>query len=243
MNMEETKVPQHIAIIMDGNGRWAKKRLMPRIYGHRHGVETIKKISIHAHERGVKVLTVYAFSTENWSRPQEEVNFLLRLPGEFFKSFLPQLQERNIKLAHIGDASRLPQDARQMLEKGLQETENNTGMILNIAINYGSRQEITQACQTIAKKVAQGELAVESIDEQLIDQHLMTTFLGDLAEPDLMIRTSGELRISNFLLWQLSYTELYFTDVYWPDFSPDDFDQAIKEYARRQRRYGKVKSS
>ncbi len=243
MNMEDKKIPQHIAIIMDGNGRWAKKRMMPRIYGHRHGVETIKKITSHAHKRGVKVLTVYAFSTENWSRPKDEVNYLLKLPGEFFNSYITQLQEKNIRLSHIGDASRLPRDAQEMLEKGLRETENNTGMILNIAINYGSRQEITHACKTIAKKAAQGELDPETIDENTIEEYLMTNFLGNLAQPDLMIRTSGELRLSNFLLWQLSYTELYFTDVYWPDFGPADFDKAIEEYSKRQRRYGKVKSS
>ncbi|MBG9985292.1 isoprenyl transferase [Facklamia sp. DSM 111018] len=240
MNHDLEKIPKHVAIIMDGNGRWAKKRMMPRVFGHRKGVETLKEIVIRANELGIKILTVYAFSTENWSRPEDEVNFLLNLPKDFFDSFLPQLNKNNVKVDYIGDANRLPEETQAIMQEGLAQTSKNTGMILNIALNYGSRQEITQAVQLIATKVAQGELMPNAIDEELIDAHLMTHFLGEYSAPDLMIRTSGELRLSNFLLWQLAYSEFYFTDILWPDFKPEQFDEAIIEYSKRKRRFGKV---
>ncbi|WP_438940301.1 isoprenyl transferase [Facklamia lactis] len=240
MNHDLEKIPKHVAIIMDGNGRWAKKRMMPRVFGHRKGVETLKEIVIRANELGIKILTVYAFSTENWSRPEDEVNFLLNLPKDFFDSFLSQLNKNNVKVDYIGDANRLPEETQAIMQEGLAQTSNNTGMILNIALNYGSRQEITQAVQLIATKVAQGELIPNEINEELIDAHLMTRFLGAYSAPDLMIRTSGELRLSNFLLWQLAYSEFYFTDILWPDFKPEQFDEAITEYSKRKRRFGKV---
>lgn len=240
--MQDTRTdrPHHVAIIMDGNGRWAKKRHMPRVFGHKKGVETLKKITIRAHELGIKVLTVYAFSTENWSRPEEEVNFLMKLPKEFFDSFLPELMKHNVRVTTIGDPSRLPQETQALMQEGLDRTAANTGMILNIALNYGGRQELVQASQAIALQVLEGQLDPSAIDEDLLSQYLMTHPLGDYQDPDLMIRTSGELRLSNFLLWQLAYSEFYFTDVLWPDFTPAEFDQAIEAYQKRQRRYGKV---
>lgn len=234
------KIPQHVAIIMDGNGRWAKKRLMPRFMGHRKGVETLKEIVMRANEIGVKVLTVYAFSTENWSRPEEEVNYLMNLPKDFFNSFLPQLMENHVKVTCIGQVEKLPAETHAIMREGIEKTANNQGMILNIALNYGSRQEITLACQEIARQVQEGSLKPADITEDTISQALMTSFLGDLAQPDLMIRTSGELRLSNYLLWQLAYAEFYFTDVLWPDFNSAEFDLAITAYNQRQRRYGKV---
>ena len=240
--MQDTRTdrPHHVAIIMDGNGRWAKKRHMPRVFGHKKGVETLKKITIRAHELGIKVLTVYAFSTENWSRPEEEVNFLMKLPKEFFDSFLPELMKHNVRVTTIGDPSRLPQETQALMQEGLDRTAANTGMILNIALNYGGRQELVHASQAIAHQVLEGQLDPSAIDEDLLSQYLMTHPLGDYQDPDLMIRTSGELRLSNFLLWQLAYSEFYFTDVLWPDFTPAEFDQAIEAYQKRQRRYGKV---
>lgn len=240
--MQDTRTdrPHHVAIIMDGNGRWAKKRHMPRVFGHKKGVETLKKITIRAHELGIKVLTVYAFSTENWSRPEEEVNFLMKLPKEFFDSFLPELMKNNVRVTTIGDPSHLPQETQALMQEGLDRTAANTGMILNIALNYGGRQELVHASQAIAQQVLEGQLDPSAIDEDLLSQYLMTHPLGDYQDPDLMIRTSGELRLSNFLLWQLAYSEFYFTDVLWPDFTPAEFDQAIEAYQKRQRRYGKV---
>ena len=240
--MQDTRTdrPHHVAIIMDGNGRWAKKRHMPRVFGHKKGVETLKKITIRAHELGIKILTVYAFSTENWSRPEEEVNFLMKLPKEFFDSFLPEIMKHNVRVTTIGDPSRLPQETQALMQEGLDRTAANTGMILNIALNYGGRQELVHASQAIAQQVLEGQLDPSAIDEDLLSQYLMTHPLGDYQDPDLMIRTSGELRLSNFLLWQLAYSEFYFTDVLWPDFTPAEFDQAIEAYQKRQRRYGKV---
>lgn len=240
MQDQWTNIPQHVAIIMDGNGRWAKKRHMPRVYGHKKGVETLKKIVIRAHELGIKVLTVYAFSTENWSRPEDEVKFLLKLPEDFFDSFLPELMANNIKVTAIGDAKRLPDETQALMQRGLDQTAHNTGMILNIALNYGGRQEIVKASQAIAQEVLEGRLDLADINEEQVGKHLMTKALGDNQEPDLMIRTSGELRLSNFLLWQVAYSEFYFTDVLWPDFTPQEFDQALAAYQKRQRRYGKV---
>lgn len=233
-------LPNHIAIIMDGNGRWAKKRMMPRVFGHKKGVETLKVITRRAHQLGLKVLTVYAFSTENWSRPSDEVNYLMNLPKDFFDSFLPELMENNVKVSCMGDLAKLPEETRKILDKGLNQTKDNTGLILNIALNYGGQQEITQAVKAIGKDLIDGKLTIETIDQALIQTYLMTAPLGSHADPDLIIRTSGELRMSNFLLWQLAYSEFYFTDILWPDFKAEDFDNAIEDYLKRQRRYGKL---
>lgn len=240
MQATPNSIPNHLAIIMDGNGRWAKKRMMPRVYGHRKGVERLKEIVMRCHQLKIKVLTVYAFSTENWARPKDEVNYLMKLPESFFKDFMPQMMENQVKITVIGQVEALPAETQAMMREALEKTKDNQGLILNIALNYGGRDEILQAVQSISRCVANQQLKVDEIDQTLIDQHLMTGFLGDLAQPDLMIRTSGELRLSNFLLWQLAYSEFYFTDVLWPDFTAEELDKAIESYAKRQRRYGKV---
>ena len=232
------KIPTHIAIIMDGNGRWAKKRSMPRVAGHNEGMKTVRKITRCADDLGVKVLTLYAFSTENWKRPKAEVEFLMRLPEQFITSFLPELMERNIKIEMIGVMESLPEYTQRALKRAMNETKNNTGLILNFAMNYGGRAEIVMAVQQLMKEVEASQITIDQLDEQHISQKLMT---AHLPEPDLLIRTSGELRISNFMLWQLAYTEFWFTDVHWPDFDEGLLKQAISVYQNRNRRYGGLK--
>ncbi|MCW6653370.1 isoprenyl transferase [Aerococcaceae bacterium NML210727] len=240
MGLLDNQIPKHIAIIMDGNGRWAKKRFLPRIAGHKKGVDTIKQITIRANELGVQLLTVYAFSTENWGRPKDEVNFLMKLPKEFFASFVPQLIEHNIKVELIGDLSALPEETQTVLQRAMDQTAHCTGLVLNFALNYGSRREIVEAVQSVARRVQAGEIQADAIDEAAIESALATAKFGALAAPDLLIRTSGEQRLSNFLLWQVAYSEFYFTDTLWPDFTAEDFDRAIEVYQSRQRRFGKV---
>lgn len=242
MSNQTLKIPEHVAIIMDGNGRWAKNRFMPRIAGHKKGVETIKQISIRANELGVKLLTVYAFSTENWGRPSEEVSFLMKLPSMFFKSFLPQLIQNNVRVDFIGDATALPEETQNILYDALEKTAHCTGMVLNFALNYGGQQDILDAVKAIAKAVKNQEIDPEAIDFSTIGTSLSTAKFSELANPDLIIRTSGELRLSNFLTWQSAYSEFYFTDVLWPDFNTKDFDLAIEDYSHRHRRFGKVDS-
>ncbi|MEK4629518.1 MAG: isoprenyl transferase [Solibacillus sp.] len=231
-------IPTHIAIIMDGNGRWAKRRSMPRVAGHHEGMKTVRKITRCACDLGVKVLTLYAFSTENWKRPKSEVEFLMRLPEQFLNSFLPELMERNIKIEMIGVMGSLPEYTQIALKKAMDMTKNNTGLILNFAMNYGGRAEIAMAMQQLMKEVEAGKLSIEEIDEQQITNRLMT---AHLPEPDLLIRTSGEVRISNFMLWQLAYTEFIFTDTHWPDFDEACLKEAIAVYQNRNRRYGGLK--
>lgn len=231
-------IPTHIAIIMDGNGRWAKKRSMPRVAGHHEGMKTVRKITRCACDLGVKVLTLYAFSTENWKRPKSEVEFLMKLPEQFLTSFLPELMERNIRIEMIGVMETLPKYTQAALQKAMDATKNNTGLILNFAMNYGGRAEIVMAMQQLMKEVEAGTLAIEEINEQHITQHLMT---AHLPEPDLLIRTSGEVRISNFMLWQLAYTEFWFTNTHWPDFDEACLKEAITVYQNRNRRYGGLK--
>lgn len=238
LQLNSESLPSHIAIIMDGNGRWAKKRALPRIAGHKEGMETVRKITRAADDLGIKVLTVYAFSTENWKRPKKEVNFLMSLPDMFLNSFLPEIMERNIKMQVIGEIDGLPEYTKKPLIRAIEETKNNTGLILNFAMNYGSRHEIVSAVQKIVADAKEGKVQVDSIDESLINQYLMTS---NLPEPDLLIRTSGELRLSNFMLWQLAYTELWFTDTLWPDFSKEDLYEAIFAYQNRNRRFGGLK--
>jgi len=234
-------IPNHIGIIMDGNGRWAKKRLQPRVMGHKAGMDSLQKVTIEASQLGVKVLTVYAFSTENWSRPQDEVKFIMNLPVEFYDNYVPELHANNVKIQMIGETDRLPKPTFEALKKAEELTKNNTGLILNFALNYGGRAEIVSAVQAIAKEVEAGKLSPEAIDEDLIAKHLMTDKLPYLYRyPDLIIRTSGELRLSNFLPWQAAYSELYFTDVLWPDFDEEALKEAIIEYNRRNRRFGGV---
>lgn len=240
MSEKQMNVPQHVAIIMDGNGRWAKKRLLPRVAGHKRGVDTIKRITKYANQKGIKLITLYAFSTENWGRPVDEVNFLMKLPGDFFSSFLPELIENNCRVECMGDISKLPVDTQTILKRAVAESAHCTGLVLNFAINYGGQQEIVQAVKAISQQVLSGQVTIEQIDEMLIEDYLFTAKYGQLAKPDLVIRTSGEQRLSNFLLWQAAYSELYFTDVLWPDFSESDFEQALTAFASRNRRFGKL---
>ncbi|MBS3200499.1 isoprenyl transferase [Turicibacter bilis] len=228
-------LPQHIAIILDGNGRWAKKRGLPRTAGHQEGAMNVREITKLCANIGIKALTVYAFSTENWKRPDEEVKFLMKLPIKFFNEFAPELVENNIRLKVIGNVEELPIDLQQKVLEISELTKNNTKMTLTIALNYGSQDEIKQAVQAIATEVKNGQLNVEDINEDVINQHLMTS---DLPPLDLMIRTSGELRISNYLLWQLAYAELYFTSIAWPDFKEEQLYEALLDYQKRNRRFG-----
>lgn len=233
--IQTDRIPCHVAIIMDGNGRWARQRGLPRVAGHRAGMKTVKEITIAAHDVGVQVLTLYAFSTENWKRPTQEVEFLMKLPQEFLALELDELIAKNVRMRVIGDADELPPHTRQAVYDAVEKTKSNTGMILNIALNYGGRAEIIDAVKEIALRVQSGTLRVEDIDEETMERFLLTSGLPD---PDLLIRTSGEIRLSNFLLWQSAYTELWFTDVYWPDFTREHFLAAIRDYQKRGRRFG-----
>ncbi|MDM5316496.1 isoprenyl transferase [Fictibacillus sp. b24] len=233
----EENIPSHVAIIMDGNGRWARKRALPRIAGHHEGMKTVRKIVKESNKIGIKVLTLYAFSTENWKRPREEVDFLMKLPGEFLNTFLPDLIKENVQVRIMGKKELLPLHTIKAVDEAINKTKNNTGLILNFALNYGSRDEITAAVKTLASEVKQGKLELSEIDESMIEKHLMT---HDLKDPDLLIRTSGEVRLSNFMLWQLAYSEFWFTDVLWPDFSEEHLREAVSQFAGRGRRYGGV---
>ncbi|MBM7698298.1 isoprenyl transferase [Kurthia huakuii] len=238
IQVRSESVPQHIAIIMDGNGRWAQKRALPRVAGHHEGMKNIRTITRCANKVGIRALTLYAFSTENWKRPRKEVEFLMRLPEEFLTSFLPELMELNIRVMMIGEISDLPMHTQNAVRNAMDTTANNTGMILNFALNYGSRREMVLSVQEIVNQVQNGTLSLEDISEETISNHLMTSNLPD---PDLLIRTSGELRLSNFLLWQLAYSEFWFTDVHWPEFSEKDLLEAVESYQSRNRRYGGLK--
>ena len=230
------KLPNHVAVIMDGNGRWAKQRGLPRIEGHRRGANTLKEMLRYCKDLGIKTLTAYAFSTENWGRPTGEVTFLMGLFERLLQKELKEMEAEEVCINFIGDLSPLPTSLQQEMRHSVERTRNNKGVFFNVAINYGSRHEIVKACQAIAEKVQQGELAVSEIDESTISQHLYTTPSPD---PDLLIRTSGEMRLSNFLLWQLAYTEIYVTDTMWPDFDSKQFDRAIESFQQRDRRFGK----
>ena len=236
-----TMVPDHIGVIMDGNGRWAKKRMQPRVFGHKAGMDALRKVAIAASDMGVKALTVYAFSTENWTRPDKEVKFIMNLPVEFYDKFVPELHQKNMKIQMIGETDRLPKQTFEALKKAEELTKLNTGLILNFALNYGGRAEITQAVKLIAQDVLDAKVNPGDITEELIGEYLFTGHLPKtLRDPDLIIRTSGELRLSNFLPWQAAYSELYFTDVLWPDFDEEALKEAIAEFNRRNRRFGGV---
>ncbi|OIJ17867.1 isoprenyl transferase [Anaerobacillus alkalidiazotrophicus] len=230
-------IPKHVAVIMDGNGRWAKKRGLPRIAGHREGMNVINKIVKKANQLGIEVLTLYAFSTENWKRPKNEVDFLMRLPERYLSVELPKLIEENVQIRFMGCTNNLPNHTIQAIEKAVEQTKCNTGLILNFALNYGSRDEIVSAIQNIAKEAVSGNLDPNSINHELVSKYLMTE---ELRDPDLLIRTSGEIRLSNFMLWQLAYTEFWFTDVLWPDFSEEHFLEALHVYQQRIRRFGGI---
>ncbi|WP_027090837.1 isoprenyl transferase [Cohnella thermotolerans] len=233
--LSSENVPQHVAIIMDGNGRWAKARGLPRIAGHHNGMKTVKRITKAADHIGVRYLTMYAFSTENWKRPKSEVEFLMKLPQEFLALELDELIENNVQVKMMGVRDLLPDYTLYAIEEAVRKTENNTGLVLNFALNYGSRMEMVEAARKLARKAANGEIDPDAISEEDFSASLLSGWLPD---PDLLIRTSGELRLSNFMLWQLAYSEFWFTDVYWPAFTEQHFYEAIREYQRRARRYG-----
>ncbi|ASY53866.1 Undecaprenyl pyrophosphate synthase [Lactobacillus gasseri DSM 14869] len=225
---------------MDGNGRWAKKRHLPRFVGHRHGMDNIRNIALAANEMGIKVLTLYAFSTENWARPTDEVNYLMRLPIDFFDKFMPELMENNVRINIMGFLDELPEKTYLVTQKAMAETANNTGMVLNFAFNYGSRREITAGVQEITRQVKAGKINPSDIDEKMVSDHLLTHSLTPYDDPDLLIRTSGEERLSNFLLWQMAYTEFSFSNKLWPDFDKNDLENLVKDYYGRNRRFGKL---
>ncbi|WP_009632340.1 isoprenyl transferase [Synechocystis sp. PCC 7509] len=230
-------LPPHVAIIMDGNGRWATKKGLPRVAGHRQGARALKELLRCCKDWGIKALTVYAFSTENWRRPFAEVDFLLMLFEKLLKRELAQMHQEGVRVSFIGDLSALPESLQNQIERSQKETAQNQEIYFNVAVNYGSRNEITRVCHQIATKVQQGKLKLEEISESLISQHLYT---ANTPDPDLLIRTSGEMRLSNFLLWQLAYTEMYFTNILFPDFDRNAFYQALLDYQKRDRRFGKI---
>lgn len=235
MDKDQKRIPRHVAIIMDGNGRWAKERGLERVQGHIQGVESVRKVVRAAASYGVEYLTIYAFSTENWGRPSKEVEALMKLLCECTHDETPTLLAEGVRMRFLGNIEALSPAVRQALHESEAATANNKGLTLQVAVNYSSRWELTRMTRLVAAEVLAGKMRVEEITSEVISDHLVTTGVPD---PDLLIRTSGELRLSNFLLWQLSYSELYFTDIYWPDFDEKQFALAIEDYQRRQRRYG-----
>ena len=235
--IDKSRLPRHIAIIMDGNGRWAKKQGLARMFGHRQGVETVHNITVAATRLGVEYLTLYTFSTENWNRPKEEVDALMTLLVDTIAKETPTLMENNVRLQTIGDIDRLPEGARRKFLGCIEQTSHNTGLTMVLALSYSSRWEITEAVRKAVRRAQNGELRAEDVNEQLVSS-LMTT--DQMPDPDLLIRTSGEYRISNFLLWQLAYSELYFSDCLWPEFTEEEFYKAIVDYQKRERRFGKT---
>jgi undecaprenyl diphosphate synthase len=233
----KASLPQHVAIIMDGNGRWARQRSLPRVEGHRQGAESARTIIRTAGELGIKYLTLYAFSAENWNRPKDEVDALMKYLIHYLKTETPELNKNNVRLEVIGQIYRLPENVQEYLKKSIQTLSKNSGLTLVMALSYGSRIEIVDAVRGIAEKVKRGKLDPADINEQVFAQHLYTRNIPD---PDLLIRTSGEMRVSNFLLWQISYAELVITPTLWPDFRKPQFFAALEEYARRHRRFGGV---
>ncbi|HOM01229.1 MAG TPA: isoprenyl transferase [Acetivibrio sp.] len=236
-NIDYTKLPAHIAIIMDGNGRWAKKRALPRSVGHREGAKTLKEISTFCGEIGIKYLTVYAFSTENWKRPKSEVDALMSLLLDYLKNAETHIGGKNVRIQVIGDISVFDDNIKKEIDRVTKLTSKNSGLILNIALNYGSRDEIVHAAKRIAKEVAEGKINAGDIDEKVLNDRLYTAAIPD---PDLLIRPGGEKRLSNFLLWQSAYTELWYTDVLWPDFKKEHILEAISDYQKRNRRFGGI---
>ena len=236
-DLENGPMPSHVAVIMDGNGRWAKQRGLPRIMGHRKGVDTLKRLLRCSRDWGISALTAYAFSTENWGRPTREVDFLMTLFERVLRKELKEMMEEDVRIQFVGNLAALPETLQREIDKAVTQTQHNTGIRFSVATNYGGRQEILQACRAIATQVKDGHLQPEDIDESLFSRHLYTS---DVSDPDLLIRTSGEMRISNFLLWQLAYSEFYITETLWPDFDTQEFHQAMKAFQQRDRRYGKV---
>ncbi len=237
LQIDMSNLPEHVAIIMDGNGRWAKKRHMPRNYGHQVGVKRVKEIVKVAHNLGIKHLTLYAFSTENWKRPQKEIEGLMKLLIYYIRNELNDINKNNIKIKILGDISKFPKEVKEEVEKAVEKTKGNTDMILNIALNYGGRDEIIFAIKELLKEVKMGNMDIEDLNEETFSNYLYTR---DQPDPDLLIRPSGELRISNFLLYQIAYTEFWFSDIYWPDFHEENFYEAIIDYQKRDRRFGGI---
>jgi undecaprenyl diphosphate synthase len=238
IDLDMSRIPKHIAIIMDGNGRWAKERNLPRALGHRAGVEAIRRIVKACNTLGVKYLTLYAFSTENWNRPLEEVNSLMKLLVEYLKSEFEELNSNDVVINSIGNISKLPQACREELTSAYEKTKNNKGLILNLALNYGGRNEIIDAVKEISLDLLSKKISKDKITEELFSTYMYTK---EMPDPDLIIRPSGELRLSNFLLWQSAYSELWFSDINWPDFHEEQLKLAILDYQKRDRRFGKVK--
>jgi undecaprenyl diphosphate synthase len=231
------RLPRHVAIIMDGNGRWAQKRRQPRLFGHKAGAESVRDIVKTCREIGIEYLTLYAFSSENWCRPEQEVSGLMSILKNFLESELPRMQKNDIRLMAIGDRQRLPEEVRESLERGIAATSGNSKLTLNLALSYGSRDELVRAVKTISSLCLKGELTPDQITDRIINENLDTRQMPD---PDLLIRTGGEARLSNFLLWQVSYSEIYFTETMWPDFRKESFLQALLEYQSRERRFGRI---
>src|SRR5690625_640244 len=236
-DIKADNIPEHIAIIMDGNGRWASKKGLPRIAGHKEGMDVVQKIVRSAVNYKIKILTLYAFSTENWKRPKTEVDFLMKLPKEFLHIYLPEMMENNVKVDTIGEFDTLPEHTKHAIHHAKEKTKKNDGLLLNFALNYGSRYEIMRALKQIVNDIENNSLEKDLLDEKIFSNYLYTK---DLQDPDLLIRTSGEQRLSNFLLWQVAYSEFWFTDVLWPDFNEEIFKQAITDYQSRKRRYGGI---
>lgn len=238
LELERDKMPKHIGIIMDGNGRWAKKRGMPRNFGHKQGVETLRTIAEACDDLGVKYLTAYAFSTENWKRPVTEITGIMNLLVEYLTRELKKLHDRNVKLTTIGEIEKLPKKAYEKLLEGKELTKNNTGLVLNLALNYGSRKDISTAIQKIIELDRRRQIDLDRIDEEFLRGFMDTSFLPD---PDLIIRPSGEQRLSNFLMWEAAYSEFWYSNIYWPDFKEEHLRQAIYDYQNRDRRFGAIK--
>ena len=237
ISIDDIQLPKHVAMIMDGNGRWAKKRGLPRSLGHRAGVETLRGVITMSSNIGIEVLTLYAFSTENWARPEEEVGVLMNLLVEFLTKEIAELHENKVNIRFMGDVSKFPAVCRDAIENAIELTKENTGLIVNIALNYGGRTELIRAFNNMLEDVSSGELEKEKINENTISDYLYTKGLPD---PDLIIRTSGEMRLSNFMLYQSSYSELYIPETLWPDFDEKEYEKALIEYSSRKRRFGKV---
>ncbi|HDZ91825.1 MAG: isoprenyl transferase [Deltaproteobacteria bacterium] len=233
--IDPKQLPAHVAIIMDGNGRWAKRKGLSRIHGHQRGADTVRKIVTFSREIGIRFLTLYAFSEENWKRPAHEVKALMKLLNRFLKAELEEMQENGIRLKTIGRVAKLPKSTRQILLDTVEQTSSNTGMTLTLALSYGGRQEIVDAIRKITGQIRENKISPDQIDEELVSNSLYTSGMPD---PDLLIRTSGEYRVSNFLLWQISYCEIFITQTLWPDFGEDDFREALLDYQKRERRFG-----
>jgi undecaprenyl diphosphate synthase len=236
-DLDQDRLPRHVAVIMDGNGRWAKRRGLPRIMGHRQGVDALKELLRCCSDWGIQALTAYAFSTENWGRPHEEVDFLMALFERVLRRELQEMIKEDVRIQFVGNLAALPRSLQAEIDRSMTTTQDNQGIQFTVATNYGGRQEILQACRAIAIQVQQGKIQPDDIDEELFSRHLYT---ANVSDPDLLIRTSGEMRLSNFLLWQMAYAELYITQTLWPDFDRSEFHQALSAYQQRDRRYGKV---